>query len=52
MGGDRGDGGGAGATDLPLEYYKLSYISKKKNWSSGSAHGDGGILFFIFPFCM
>ena len=31
MGGDRGDGGGAGATDLPLENYKLSFISKQKS---------------------
>ena len=30
MGGDRGDGGGGGtgAPDLPLENYKLSFISK------------------------
>ena len=26
------EGGGAGAPDLPLENYKLSFISKKKNW--------------------
>ena len=32
MGGDRGDGGEAGAPDLPLENNKLSFISKKKNW--------------------
>ena len=71
MGGERGmvgggGGGGAGAPDLPLENYKLSFISKKKNWYELPSRSnppvgvvwirtrmsDGGILFFIFLFCM
>ena len=61
------EGGGVGASDLPLENYKLSFISKKKNWYELPSRSnpppvgvvwirtrmsDGEILFSIFPFCM
>ena len=62
MGGDR-EGAGAGAPDLPLENYKLSCISQKKNWKkqspphpppplklSGSAHACLTEEFFNFHF--
>ena len=64
-GGGGGGGGGAGAPDLPLENYKLSYISKQKLVRTSlekqppdgvvwirTHMSDGGILFFIFLFCM
>ena len=65
MGGDRGMGveGGAGAPDLPLENYKLSFISKQNLVRTSlekqppvgvvwirTRMSDGGILFFHLPF--
>ena len=46
MGGDRGDGGGTGAPDLPLVNNTVAVVWIRTRMS------DGGILFFIFLFCM